>query len=412
MQYLSLLKDHSIGISLGIGAATILYLIYDASTFERTNPKEATNNRPEDFVKSVPQEIYKKLDPLNMKDYWYPVTLSRLLTDKEPHGFKLLGEPLVLYRDKNGKAVCAQDLCPHRSAKLSVGSMRDGNLECCYHGWQFGENGQCMRIPSISHESHQEKNVCMKTKPLIEEMGIIFVWPGNPSLAHSTLVPRFMFREREWKGWEFYDDVLDLPFGHDLMVDNLVDNAHVDFTHDGTIGKRSKATYIKYDESKDDSYAKVNPHAFSYDSTRPYYPNDPTANFTFIPPCFVKLRITLSPGKYLYQDLCMIPLEKDKMRLLVSFHQTMIPGLITKYFINTSLGRIFSIYFSHQVVFQDAKLLTSITENLQNGAKYYSKVVGADIMIKRYRDEFFEKAMKKDPWFKGYQVEDIEDSIK
>jgi phenylpropionate dioxygenase-like ring-hydroxylating dioxygenase large terminal subunit len=74
--------------------------------------------------------------------------------------------------------------------------------------------------------------ICLNNKPVIEEMGIIFVWPGKAELAHESLVPRFMFREKEWEGWDFYEDHLDLDFPHELMVDNLMDSAHIDFTHE------------------------------------------------------------------------------------------------------------------------------------------------------------------------------------
>ena len=37
------------------------------------------------------------------------------------------------------QAVCVRDSCPHRSAPLSMGDMKDGTLRCFYHGWGFGE---------------------------------------------------------------------------------------------------------------------------------------------------------------------------------------------------------------------------------------------------------------------------------
>lgn len=212
----------------GVLSLFIVYLLYKFFTLKkRTIAEEERKHHPEDYVKNIPKEIYEKLDKYNLRDYWYPVQLSSYLTKDKPHGFKLLGEPLVLYRDKNGKAVCSQDLCPHRSAKLSLGAMRDGNIECMYHGWQFGEQGKCQKIPSIPNDSQMEKNVCLNLKPCVEDLGVIFVWVGNPKLAHDSTVPRFMFREDEWQGWDFGKEVFDLDFPFDFMVDNLLDSAHV-----------------------------------------------------------------------------------------------------------------------------------------------------------------------------------------
>lgn len=66
----------------------------------------------------------------SFKDAWYPALFSHELTDKEPYGIQILGYPLVFWRSK-GKAVCALDACPHRSAPLSVGRMENGILEWC-----------------------------------------------------------------------------------------------------------------------------------------------------------------------------------------------------------------------------------------------------------------------------------------
>ena len=50
----------------------------------------------------------------------------------------IFGEPLVLWRSEdNGDVYCANDVCPHRSSALSEGRVRDGKIECYYHGWQF-----------------------------------------------------------------------------------------------------------------------------------------------------------------------------------------------------------------------------------------------------------------------------------
>lgn len=37
----------------------------------------------------------------------------------------------------------------YRLAKLSEGQLMDGRLECLYHGWQFGADGKCVKIPQV-----------------------------------------------------------------------------------------------------------------------------------------------------------------------------------------------------------------------------------------------------------------------
>lgn len=61
-----------------------------------------------------------------------------------PFATRLWGEPLVVYRDSKGELVAMADVCPHRSAPLSMGKIENDELVCMYHGWRFGEKGKCV----------------------------------------------------------------------------------------------------------------------------------------------------------------------------------------------------------------------------------------------------------------------------
>lgn len=177
------------------------FIVYKYLTLKRVKLEDQKNYLPEDYLKGIPEDVKKKIDWSNMLHYWYPIAFSTDIKDDKPYGTQIYGEPIVLYRAKNGKIVCSEDRCPHRSAQLSIGKIRNGNLECPYHGWEFGDEGQCERIPSTGSDSKMKDLVCLKTKPCAEALGVVFIWPGDPSLAHDSLIPRYMFREREWEGW-------------------------------------------------------------------------------------------------------------------------------------------------------------------------------------------------------------------
>lgn len=67
----------------------------------------------------------------SFNNHWYAVAYPWQINDKETFSTRLWGEPLVLYRDTQGTLVCAKDVCPHRSAPLSMSKMNsDGQLEC------------------------------------------------------------------------------------------------------------------------------------------------------------------------------------------------------------------------------------------------------------------------------------------
>ena len=59
---------------------------------------------------------------------------------EEPIQVVVMGERVVLFRNEQG-IHAFKDLCIHRGAALSLGCVRDGNLVCPYHGWEYNDEG-------------------------------------------------------------------------------------------------------------------------------------------------------------------------------------------------------------------------------------------------------------------------------
>ena len=60
---------------------------------------------------------------------WHPVAQAHEVVDA-PLGVQLLDQPLVLWRDPQGLVRVFVDRCPHRGARLSMGRVENGHLEC------------------------------------------------------------------------------------------------------------------------------------------------------------------------------------------------------------------------------------------------------------------------------------------
>lgn len=82
------------------------------------------------------------------QDQWYVAGFSWELKDK-PVARTLLSQPLVFFRDKEGKASALEDRCCHRALSLSLGTLEDGAIRCGYHGLLFNGQGQCQEIPGL-----------------------------------------------------------------------------------------------------------------------------------------------------------------------------------------------------------------------------------------------------------------------
>ncbi|PZR18539.1 MAG: hypothetical protein DI536_01275 [Archangium gephyra] len=80
-----------------------------------------------------------------IRQQWYAALPSVRLKSK-PVAITRFGTKLVLWRDARGNAVCMVDRCAHRLAQLSRGRVRDGCLECPYHGLRYDSEAPVFRF--------------------------------------------------------------------------------------------------------------------------------------------------------------------------------------------------------------------------------------------------------------------------
>ena len=98
----------------------------------------------------------------------------------------------MLYRDADGECVCTKDVCPHRSAPLSMGEIQNGVLRCFYHGWGFGKEGKCVTVPTAPRDSSGNfpRAFCADSLGVAEHDGLLYVWRGHPLTADARKLPQ------------------------------------------------------------------------------------------------------------------------------------------------------------------------------------------------------------------------------
>ena len=82
-----------------------------------------------------------------LRRYWHPIAAATEFEDKSTKQVRLMGEDLVLYKDRSGTYGLLELHCPHRRADLSYGFVEECGLRCSYHGWAFDEKGNCISQP-------------------------------------------------------------------------------------------------------------------------------------------------------------------------------------------------------------------------------------------------------------------------
>ena len=83
-----------------------------------------------------------------LRNAWYVAAWSHEISEGL-HAKKILAQNIVFYRKKDGRVVALEDACPHRKVPLSMGRIKDDQVECGYHGLTFDCSGSCVRAPGM-----------------------------------------------------------------------------------------------------------------------------------------------------------------------------------------------------------------------------------------------------------------------
>ena len=167
-----------------------------------------------------------------LRNAWYVAAWGGELAVEAPMRRVLLGEPVVLFRDEAGRPVALADRCPHRFAPLSRGRVRDGAIECPYHGLAFDASGRCVRNPH--GDGRIPEGARVSAYPLLERYGAVWIWMGEAQRAADAALPDFSYLDPAEN--ETSTGYLLTRAHYQLSADNLLDLSHFQFLHPDTLG--------------------------------------------------------------------------------------------------------------------------------------------------------------------------------
>ncbi len=167
-----------------------------------------------------------------LRNAWYVAAWGGELSVEAPMRRVLLGEPVVLFRDGEGRPIALADRCPHRFAPLSRGRVRGGVIECPYHGLAFDASGRCIHNPH--GDGHIPEAARVSAYPLLERYGAVWIWMGEQERAADAALPDFGYLDPAEN--ETCTGYLLTRAHYQLSADNLLDLSHFQFLHPGTLG--------------------------------------------------------------------------------------------------------------------------------------------------------------------------------
>ena len=161
---------------------------------------------------------------------------ERLGTFKgDPTAIRILGEDLVLLRDGSGRLGLLGLHCPHRGASLDLGRIRQDGIECCYHGWRFDVDGNCLAQPA-EPESSTLKSKVHHTAYRVKEMGgLTWAYLGT---GEAPILPKIDVVARE-DGIRAVENYGLWPANFFQTIENAPDATHTGILHAGAGGERS-----------------------------------------------------------------------------------------------------------------------------------------------------------------------------
>lgn len=233
-----------------------------------------------------------------LRHAWYVAGFADELATGRLLARTLLDEPLVFFRQPDGRVAALQDRCPHRFAPLSAGTLCDGGaaLQCPYHGLRFDASGACVHNPHGSGVIPKAARV--RPWAVAERDGLIWWWAGDAGGADESLIPDLSAvtgapEHATIRGY--------LPTACDyrLLADNILDLTHADFLHAGSLGSGAitraqaevtdlglRSVRIAWLSSGDQA-----PPAFDQHLREQGRPSDQWTEVTWTAPCVMQLHV-------------------------------------------------------------------------------------------------------------------------
>ena len=168
------------------------------------------------------------LFPDSTLNRWFPIALSERVRARLTR-VRFFGIPVVLGRTRDGRAFAMEDRCPHRGVPLSAGSLTTAGLECAYHGWTFGGDGRCLRMPGAPG-CQPLADVRIPAFNVREHDGLLWVSQSADAplpdrvTAMNSRDRRFLWQS-VWRG-----PIVD-------VLENFLDPLHTQLIHPGLVRK-------------------------------------------------------------------------------------------------------------------------------------------------------------------------------
>ena len=212
-------------------------------------------------------------------------TSGASLTIADPETFftaDVIGEPVVIVRDKQGTLRAFSNVCRHRAGPIAQGCGSRNVLRCAYHGWTYTLDGRLIGTPDIDGVEFFDRST-MGMVPLRCETWEQFIFVNfdphaEPLSAFLGKIPE-QARGVHFSGLrlaERRDYLIDCNWK--VYVDNYLEGYHIPIAHPGLMREIDYSQYctetFRYYSQQFAPIRGVRP---GDNATRTYAPNAPNS---------------------------------------------------------------------------------------------------------------------------------------
>ncbi len=311
---------------------------------------------------------------MNFNSHFLPVCLANKLAIDKPKQVWFHKKPVVLIRS-NGKVSAFSDYCPHRGIPLSLGTVRNNEIHCAYHGWSFScTDGKNTNVP-VKNKSITCKLLSYKVVEMygliwisdVEEASIPILFTNKPTLTSAGKIKA-----------NFHN-----------TIENFLEGSHTHYVHEGLIrSKKAKRQLIKAVFEPKETGFKV------------YYESEKAKGLItkLTPKQYQNLRAVAT---YIFPYIAILEYFNDKDKLISRFEGIISPSkegtnFFARIFLNVGVFTPFISIFANRVfkkvIKQDKKILEVQERNIElhPNNKFISDntdLVGAQLFAWLYKKE-------------------------
>jgi len=180
------------------------------------------------------------IDKYNMG--WYVVAEAKEITANKPYKITVWEKDYVIWKSSDHTYHALSDICPHKGAALSVGTIVNDRVMCPYHGYEFSHTGNLTIVPGICFQPMPQQNVPRFS--VVEKQGWIYLntfeIPWFTTQSQLDKLNKYIFVEPEANNNTMSVILLNQMFYSypRIVSENSLDIMHIAYVH--TFGNKDK----------------------------------------------------------------------------------------------------------------------------------------------------------------------------